>query len=84
VAEAGPWLDATTLWGDAMVTRLDALSASARGDHARASRLTARADDLVTRAQAVKTGNTNRWGVRQALVGDGVLDTFLGRLREQS
>jgi hyaluronoglucosaminidase len=36
---------------------------------------------LVTRAQAVKTGNTNRWGVRQALVGDGVLDTLLVRLR---
>ncbi len=84
VAEAGPWLNATTLWGDAMVTRLDAFAASSRGDHARASRLTARADELVTRAQAVKTGNTNRWGVRQALVGDGVLDTFLGQLREQS
>ncbi|MEU8632024.1 beta-N-acetylglucosaminidase domain-containing protein [Amycolatopsis sp. NPDC048633] len=84
VAEAGPWLDATALWGDALVTRLDAFAASSRGDHARASRLTARADDLVTRAQAVKTGNTNRWGVRQALVGDGVLDTLLVQLREQS
>ncbi|GLY37630.1 beta-N-acetylglucosaminidase [Amycolatopsis sp. NBRC 101858] len=83
VAEAGPWLDATALWGDATVTRLDALSASSRGDHVLAARLTARADDLVTRAQAVKTGNTNRWGVRQALVGDGVLDTFLVQLREQ-
>lgn len=83
VTDAGPWLDATALWGDALVTRLDALSASSRGDHARASRLTARADDLVTRAQAVKTGNTNRWGVREALVGDGVLDTLLVRLREQ-
>lgn len=84
VAEAGPWLDATTLWGDALVTRLDAYTAASRGDHALASRLTARADDLVTRAQAVKTGNTNRWGVRQALVGDGVLDTFLVQLRERS
>ena len=84
VAEAGPWLDATTLWGNALVTRLDALAASSRGDHARASRLTARADDLVTRAQAVKTGNTNRWGVRQALVGDGVLDALLVQLRERT
>jgi hyaluronoglucosaminidase len=81
VTEAGPWLDATALWGDAMVTRLDALAASARGDHAKAQRLTAAADALVARAHAVKTGNTNRWGVRQALVGDGVLDTFLARAR---
>jgi hyaluronoglucosaminidase len=84
VAEAGPWLDATTLWGDALVTRLDALAASSRGEVARAARLTARADDLVTRAQAVKTGNTNRWGVRQALVGDGVLDTLLVQLRQRT
>jgi len=81
VAEAGPWLDATALWGGAMVTRLDALAAATRGDHGQARRLTAVADDLVTRAQAVKTGNTNRWGVRQALAGDGVLDTFLARIR---
>lgn len=81
VTEAGPWLDATALWGEAMVTRLDALAASARGDHAKAHWLTAAADALVTRAQAVKTGNTNRWGVRQALVGDGVLDTFLVQAR---
>jgi hyaluronoglucosaminidase len=84
VTEAGPWLDATALWGEAMVTRLDALAASSRGDQGRADRLTAAADTLVARAQAVKTGNTNRWGVRQALVGDGVLDTLLSRLREQS
>ncbi|WP_284740684.1 beta-N-acetylglucosaminidase domain-containing protein [Amycolatopsis sp. RTGN1] len=84
VAEAGPWLDAMALWGDALVTRIDALAASSRGDQALASRLTARADGLVTRAQAVKTGNTNRWGVRQALVGDGVLDTLLVQLREQA
>jgi hyaluronoglucosaminidase len=81
VTEAGPWLDATTLWGEALVTRLDALAASSRGDQGRADRLTATADASVTRAQAVKTGNTNRWGIRQALVGDGVLDTLLVRLR---
>ncbi|WP_370962797.1 beta-N-acetylglucosaminidase domain-containing protein [Amycolatopsis sp. cg9] len=84
VAEAGPWLDAAALWGDALVTRLDALAAATRGDRARADRLTAAADALVARAQAVRTGDTNRWGVRQALVGDGVLDTFLGQLRERS
>ncbi|RSD09379.1 beta-N-acetylglucosaminidase domain-containing protein [Amycolatopsis eburnea] len=81
VAEAGPWLDATELWGGALVTRLDALAAATRGDQATAGRLTAAADDLVARAQAVKTGNTNRWGIRQALVGDGVLDTLLAQLR---
>ncbi|WIV55421.1 beta-N-acetylglucosaminidase domain-containing protein [Amycolatopsis nalaikhensis] len=84
VTEAGPWLDATALWGKAMATRLDALAAATRGDQTRADQLTAEADALVARAQAVKTGNTNRWGVRQALVGDGVLDTFLAQIREQS
>ncbi|WP_410632235.1 beta-N-acetylglucosaminidase domain-containing protein [Amycolatopsis sp. cmx-4-83] len=84
VAEAGPWLDATALWGGALVTRLDALAAATRGDQAAADRLTAAADDLVTRATAVKTGDTNRWGVRQALVGDGVLDALLVKLRGQA
>ncbi|MBE1494289.1 hyaluronoglucosaminidase [Amycolatopsis lexingtonensis] len=81
VTDARPWLDATTLWGGALVTRLDALAAATRGDQAKADRLTAAGDDLVTRAQAVKTGDTNRWGVRQALVGDGVLDSLLVQLR---
>ncbi|WP_206784877.1 beta-N-acetylglucosaminidase domain-containing protein [Amycolatopsis sp. MtRt-6] len=81
VTEAGPWLDATALWGDAMVTRIDALAAATRGDHGKAQRLTSVGDALVTRAQAVKTGNTNRWGIRQALVGDGVLDSFLVQAR---
>ncbi|WP_134662248.1 MULTISPECIES: beta-N-acetylglucosaminidase domain-containing protein [unclassified Amycolatopsis] len=81
VSEAGPWLDATALWGDAMVTRLDALAATTRGDDATAQRLTAAADALVKRAEAVKTGKSNRWGVRQALVGDGVLDAFLVQVR---
>ncbi|MFD2467495.1 beta-N-acetylglucosaminidase domain-containing protein [Amycolatopsis silviterrae] len=81
VREASPWLDATALWGDAMVTRLDALAAATRGDDTTAERLTATADALVKRAEAVKTGNSNRWGVRQALVGDGVLDAFLVQVR---
>ncbi|SFP61961.1 beta-N-acetylglucosaminidase domain-containing protein [Amycolatopsis rubida] len=81
VSEAGPWLDATALWGEATLTRLDALAAAARGDDAKAQRLTAAADALVKRAEAVKTGNSNRWGVRQALVGDGVLDAFLVQVR---
>ncbi|ATY11882.1 beta-N-acetylglucosaminidase [Amycolatopsis sp. AA4] len=81
VSEAAPWLDATALWGEAMVTRLDALAAATRGAAAAAQRLTTAADALVKRAEAVKTGNTNRWGVRQALVGDGVLDSFLAQVR---
>ncbi|MCR6489097.1 beta-N-acetylglucosaminidase domain-containing protein [Amycolatopsis sp. OK19-0408] len=84
VTDAGPWLDATALWGAALVTRLDALAAASHGDQAKADRLTSAADTLVTRATAVKTGNTNRWGIHQALVGDGVLDTLLGQLREQA
>ncbi|MGW4487269.1 beta-N-acetylglucosaminidase domain-containing protein [Amycolatopsis sp. NPDC004368] len=81
VAEAAPWLDATTLWGAAMVDQLDALAAAGRGDEKAAQRLTASADALVAKAQAVKTGDTNRWGVRQALVGDGVLDAFITQAR---
>ena len=57
------------------------LAAAGRGDTKAAQRLTASADDLVARAQAVKTGDTNRWGVRQALVGDGVLDAFITQAR---
>ncbi|GAA3579379.1 beta-N-acetylglucosaminidase domain-containing protein [Amycolatopsis ultiminotia] len=79
--DAAPWLDATALWGKAMVTRLDALAAAAEGDQDKAQQLTATGDALVTQAQAVKTGNTNRWGIHQALVGDGVLDTFLDQAR---
>ncbi|MEQ0565443.1 beta-N-acetylglucosaminidase domain-containing protein [Amycolatopsis sp. NEAU-NG30] len=81
VTDAAPWLDATQWWGEAAVTRLDALAAATHGDHPRAARLTAAADALVARAESVKTGNTNRWGIRQALVADGVLDNFLTRLR---
>ncbi len=84
VADARPWLDATALWGQAMVARLDALDAAARGDRVTAQRLTSAADTLVTKAKAVRTGNTNRWGIRQPLVGDGVLDTFLVRVRERT
>lgn len=81
VIEAGPWLDATTLWGTAMVDQIDALLAAARGDHLTAHRLTAAADTYTSKAQAVRTGNTNRWGIRQPLVGDGVLDTFIAQAR---
>ncbi|MEU4667720.1 beta-N-acetylglucosaminidase domain-containing protein [Amycolatopsis sp. NPDC023774] len=81
VDEASPWLDAATFWGGAMVDQLDALAAAGRGDTKTAQRLTASADGLVARAQAVKTGDTNRWGVRQALVGDGVLDAFITQAR---
>ncbi|MCI2419524.1 beta-N-acetylglucosaminidase domain-containing protein [Saccharopolyspora sp. K220] len=81
VAEAGPWLDATTLWGSAMVDQLDALVAAAHGDSLAAQRLTASADAFTSKAKAVRTGNTNRWGIRQPLIGDGVLDTFIAQAR---
>ncbi|HWD06065.1 MAG TPA: beta-N-acetylglucosaminidase domain-containing protein [Amycolatopsis sp.] len=81
VAEAAPWLDAATDWGAAMVDQLDALAAAARGDSEAAQQLTASADALASKAQAVKTGTSNRWGVRQALVGDGVLDAFIAQAR---
>ncbi|TDQ01136.1 beta-N-acetylglucosaminidase domain-containing protein [Labedaea rhizosphaerae] len=82
VTDAGPWLDATALWGAALVDQLDALVAADNGDQQQARQLTASADALVAQAKATKTGNTNRWGIRQALVGDGVLDVFITQARE--
>jgi hyaluronoglucosaminidase len=35
----------------------------------------------VTQAEATTTGTTNRWGIPQALVGDGVLDAFIAQAR---
>ncbi|MFI2411813.1 beta-N-acetylglucosaminidase domain-containing protein [Streptomyces sp. NPDC018947] len=77
-ADAGPWLDATELWGRAMVRMLDALAARQSGDAETAARLLAESDDLQRRARAVRVDPPrNTWGSVQPKVGDGVLDSFL-------
>ncbi|SDE03235.1 beta-N-acetylglucosaminidase domain-containing protein [Streptomyces prasinopilosus] len=77
-ADAAPWLDATALWGEAMVTMLDALAARQDGDKEASDRLLASSDALQQRARAVRVDPPrNSWGKVQPKVGDGVLDTFL-------
>ena len=76
--DAAPWLDATELWGKAMVTMLDALQARQAGDEEASGRLLAESDELQQRARAVRVDPPrNSWGKVQPKVGDGVLDTFL-------
>ncbi|MGW4234875.1 beta-N-acetylglucosaminidase domain-containing protein [Streptomyces sp. NPDC004980] len=76
--DAAPWLDATQLWGGAMVTMLDALAARQAGDKETSDRLLAESDELQQRARAVRIDPPrNSWGKVQPKVGDGVLDTFL-------
>lgn len=78
VHDADPWLTATGLWGKAMVTQLDALTARLDGDPAKAKTLTAQSKSLQKQAAAVKVPEgRNNWGSVPVKVGDGVLDTFL-------
>jgi hyaluronoglucosaminidase len=78
VTDAASWLDATQLWGKAMVVMLDALSARSAGDTDKAQALLAESGDLQARARAVRIQPArNTWGSVQPKVGDGVLDTFL-------
>jgi hyaluronoglucosaminidase len=77
VADAQPWLDATALWGQALVASLDALDARIAGDVAGAEARFADADGLADRAAAIETipGETRPQG--PVRVGDGVLDAFI-------
>ncbi|MGV9379362.1 beta-N-acetylglucosaminidase domain-containing protein [Nonomuraea sp. NPDC003707] len=76
--DAASWLDATELWGRAMVDLLDALQAREAGDEAKAAALLAGSRDLQRQARAVRVSPPrNRWGAAQPQVGDGVLDVFL-------
>ncbi|WP_405683848.1 beta-N-acetylglucosaminidase domain-containing protein [Streptomyces sp. NBC_00057] len=80
VTDAGPWLDATRLWGDAAVTMLDALDAWSAGDKDTAAQLLAASRRLREQARAVRVDPPrNTWGSVQPKVGDGVLDTFLAQ-----
>lgn len=76
--DAAPWLDATQLWGEAMVTMLDALQARQEGDKDKADQLLAESKTLQDQARSVRVDPPrNRWGKAPVKVGDGVLDTFL-------
>ncbi len=78
VADAEPWLQATDLWGEALVHTLDALQARVDGDQRRAAAEFDRAAQARQQAEQVRTvpGETRPQGpVRLA---DGVLDRFVG------
>ncbi|MGV9700178.1 beta-N-acetylglucosaminidase domain-containing protein [Streptomyces sp. NPDC003470] len=78
--DAAPWLDATELWGEAMVKTLDALAARQAGDKDTSDRLLAESNALQERARAVRVDPPrNSWGKVQPKVGDGVLDAFLAQ-----
>jgi hyaluronoglucosaminidase len=77
VADCGPWLDATALWGQALVATLDALDAQVRGDATGAQRGFAEAARLADQATTIETipGETRPQG--PVKVADGVLDAFI-------
>ena len=77
VTDTQPWLDATGLWGQALVASLDALDAQVAGDVAGAQARFADAAALADQAGAIATipGETRPQG--PVRVGDGVLDDFI-------
>jgi hyaluronoglucosaminidase len=81
VVDCGPWLDATALWGRALVATLDGLAARTGGDPAGADAHLAEARSLAATAAAVTTipGETRPQG--RVRVADGVLDVFLADAR---
>ncbi|WP_309916278.1 beta-N-acetylglucosaminidase domain-containing protein [Xanthomonas sp. 1678] len=76
VREAGPWLDASQLWGRSLRLSVDALQAALAGDQA-AARGFAEARQLADQAAAIQSipGATRFAG--PVKVADGVLDTFV-------
>jgi hyaluronoglucosaminidase len=76
-SDAGPWLDATELWGQALLATVDGLQARSVGDEAKAGQLFGQADDLAGKAAGVQTipGETRPQGAVK--VADGVLDVFI-------
>jgi hyaluronoglucosaminidase len=77
VADSQPWLDATELWGAALLPTLDGLQARADGDEAEAERRFDQASSLAEQAGAIETipGETRPQG--PVRVADGVLDVFV-------
>ncbi|GAA3211151.1 hypothetical protein [Nonomuraea helvata] len=61
--DAASWLDATGLWGRAMVATLDALRAREAGDESKAGALLAESRELQRQARAIRVSPPrNRWG----------------------
>lgn len=82
VADAAPWLDATDLWGDALVATLDAAQADVDGDaEARDAHLAEAREAADAAAQVIVDPPDNRWGAAPVKIGDGVLDAFLDDAR---
>ncbi|MEC4017898.1 beta-N-acetylhexosaminidase family protein [Streptomyces sp. H27-D2] len=82
--DAKPWLDATELWGKALVKVLDALTARLGGDEVKARALLAESDAAQRQARDVRVDPPrNSWGKVAPKVGDGVLDTFITRAGAQ-
>lgn len=78
VSDAEPWLDATALWGQALVQVLDALSARLGGDDAGSDALADAGEESAAKAAAVVVDPPdNAWGKARVKIADGVLDTFV-------
>ncbi|QHC27259.1 beta-N-acetylglucosaminidase [Streptomyces sp. GS7] len=77
--EAKPWLDALTLWSQALIATCDALQARLDGNAERAGELLTRSRAKADQASKLRTiaGATRPQGTVK--VADGVLDTFLKR-----
>lgn len=74
-ADAGPWLESTDLWGDALLATVDGLQARADRDPSGGQQHFATASELASRAgQVPSTENRTPGPVH---VGDGVLDVFI-------
>lgn len=77
VADSGPWLDAADLWGEALLATVDGLEARANGADGRADQRFAEAAKFAAEAEGVQTIPGENRNQSQALVADGVLDTFI-------
>ncbi|MGW9166939.1 beta-N-acetylglucosaminidase domain-containing protein [Agromyces sp. NPDC055658] len=81
LSDASPWLDATTLWGEATVTLLDAVQARIDGDEASSASLATAAKATAAEAAAIVVDPAdNTWGKAKVRIADGVLDVFHGRI----
>jgi len=83
LADAANWLDATTLWGQAMNEGLDTLAAIRAGDADAAAAARARMTALEQQAGQIRSvpGENRVEGAVQ--IGDGVIDVFLDRVRAE-
>jgi hyaluronoglucosaminidase len=77
VADARPWLDATALWGRALIASLDALDARIAGDDAGAQSRFADAAARAEQAAAIETIPDETRPQGPVRVADGVLDDFI-------